>query len=121
MSREPDVRPPVKMTPAAFHVLLCLADAEAHAYGMMKEVERRTGGAVTIGPGSLHFMLSRLESAGMIAESQARPDPAVDDPRRKYYELTDLGRRVLRAEVAALAEIVELARSKDLASEGRAG
>ena len=111
------MRAPFRMTPVVFHVLLSLADEEAHAYRIMKEVSDRTDGSVSIGPGSLHFTLSKLLGADMIAESSARPDPNIDDARRKYYALTAYGRAVLRSEVGALSDIVELARAKNLVPE----
>ena len=80
----------------------------------MKEVSERTHGSVSIGPGSLHFTLSKLLDAEMIAESAERPDAKIDDARRKYYRLTRYGRAVLEAEVGALVDIVELARAKHL-------
>ena len=108
---------PFRMTPAVFHVLFSLADGPAHAYGVMRDVEQRTGGAVTIGPGSLHFTLSRLHDAAMIEETGAPPEPDREDSRRKYWTLTAFGRAVLRAEARRLADLVDLAREKKLIPE----
>jgi DNA-binding PadR family transcriptional regulator len=110
---------PFRMTPVVFHVLLSLADGEAHAYRVMKEIATRTDGAVKIGPGSLHFTLSKLLEAAMIVEASERPDRDLDDARRKYYRMTEFGRAVLESEVSTLADIVELARAKDLVADGR--
>lgn len=106
------------LTPAAFHVLLALADRERHGYAIMQEVEETTGGRVTMGPGTLYGTIKRLLSAGLIEESDERPDPGIDDRRRRYYRLTGLGRRVAAAEAARLAEAVADARSKHLLPEG---
>ena len=114
MTDEEQARAPFRMTPVVFHVLLSLADGEVHAYGIMKDVSARTSGAISIGPGSLHFTLSKLLDAEMIEESSARPDPEIDDARRKYYQLTTYGRAVLESELGALSDIVELARAKNL-------
>lgn len=108
-------RAPFRMTPVVFHVLLCLADGDAHAYGMMKEIARRTEGRVDIGPGSMHFTLNKLLEADMIAESDGGEPGA--DARRRYYRLTPFGRSVLRGELNALEEIVRLAHAKGLAPE----
>jgi DNA-binding PadR family transcriptional regulator len=107
-------RAPFRITPVVFHVLLTLAETEAHAYGIMKEVSARTDGTVSVGPGSLHFTLNKLVAAHMIEESDARPDAELDDARRKYYALTEYGRVVLSEEAQVWADIVELARSKHL-------
>lgn len=102
------------LTPAVFHILLALTDGEKHGYAIMREVKETTGGRVTMGPGTLYGAIRRLLIAGLIAETEERPDPALDDSRRRYYELTDLGRRVLTAEAERLAHLVEIARLKKL-------
>jgi DNA-binding PadR family transcriptional regulator len=99
------------LTPAVFHILLTLADGEAHGYAMMQEVGRRSGGSVRLGPGTLYGAISRLLEDGVIEESEERPDPEMDDTRRRYYRLTKLGGRVLAAETERLADLVRAARS----------
>ena len=102
------------LTPAVFHILLALADRERHGYAIMHEVEETTEGRVAMGPGTLYGSVKRLLRAGLIEESDERPDPAIDDRRRRYYRLTDLGRRVAVAEAARLEEAVADARAKRL-------
>jgi DNA-binding PadR family transcriptional regulator len=99
------------LTPAVFHILLTLADGEAHGYAMMQEVTRRSGGTVRLGPGTLYGAISRLLEDGIIEESEARPDPDMDDTRRRYYRLTKLGGLVLAAETERLSDLVKAARS----------
>src|SRR5438034_11819123 len=99
------------LTPAVFHILLTLADGEAHGYAMMQEVTRRSGGTVRLGPGTLYGAISRLLEDGIIEESEERPDPDMDDTRRRYYRLTKLGGRVLTAETRRLEDLVRAARS----------
>jgi DNA-binding PadR family transcriptional regulator len=77
----------------------------------MREVEALTDGATRLGPGTLYRTLRELLDAGLIAESGERPDPAHDDERRRYYALTDLGRRAALAETRRLARMVEAARA----------
>jgi DNA-binding PadR family transcriptional regulator len=102
------------LTPAVFHILLALADGERHGYGIMQEVAARTDGKMRLGPGTLYGTIKRLLSAGLIAESGARPDPALDDERRRYYRLTEFGQRVAAAEAQRLAQLVHLAQDKRL-------
>lgn len=108
---------PFRMTPVVFHVLLALAEGDNHAYQIMKDVPERTDGAIEIGPGSLHYTLSKLLDAGLVEEPDDRPHPDRDDPRRKYYRLTSRGREVLSAEATLLAEIVDFASEKGLIAE----
>lgn len=97
-----------------FEILLALADGERHGYGIMAEVEERTDGRVQLGPGTLYGSIKRMLGRRLIAESVERPDPALDDQRRRYYTLTALGRAVATAEAARMASLVALARRKKL-------
>jgi DNA-binding PadR family transcriptional regulator len=99
------------LTPAVFHILVTLADGEAHGYAMMQEVARRSSGTVRLGPGTLYGAISRLLEDELIEESEERPDPDMDDSRRRYYRLTKLGGRLLAAETERLADLVKAARS----------
>jgi DNA-binding PadR family transcriptional regulator len=102
------------LTPAVFHVLLALADGERHGYAIMQEVTQSTGGGIKMGPGTLYGTIKRLLKARMIEESDQRPDPDLDDERRRYYRLTALGQRAVRAEALRYADMVAVARRKRL-------
>ncbi len=108
--REP--RDLLPLTPAVLHILLALADGERHGYGIMREVEERTGGETRMGPGTLYGSIKRMLADGLIEESDERPDPAMDDQRRRYYRITDFGRRVTGAEAERLQSLVSAARAK---------
>ncbi len=105
------------LTPAMFHILLALADRERHGYHIMQEVDERTDGKVRLGPGTLYGSIKRMLADGMIEETDERPDPDIDDERRRYYRLTDFGYRVARAEAERLAGLVRTARRKKLLSK----
>jgi DNA-binding PadR family transcriptional regulator len=99
------------MTTAAFHILLAIADQDRHGYAIMREVERRSGGEVKLGPGTLYGALQRMLDDGWIEEADAPADEAPSD-RRRYYGLTREGRKKLKAEAARLQEMVRLAQKK---------
>ncbi len=109
---KPDTFLPLK--PHWFHILLCLADQEQHGYGIMQEVLERTEGKVRLWPATLYGTIKRLMDSSLIEESSRRPAAALDDPRRRYYRLTPLGRRVLDAESRRLEDLVRVIRSKRL-------
>jgi len=100
------------LTPAVFNILLVLADGEKHGYAIMREVEENTGGAVKMGPGTLYGSIQRMLAAGLIMESDEKADPQMDNQRRRYYRISGMGQRVLRAEAERLARQVALARLK---------
>lgn len=107
--RPEDVLP---LTPATLNILLALVDEERHGYGIMREVSRRTGGRVNLGPGTLYTSIKRMILDEFIEESDERPDPGMDDQRRRYYRLTHFGRRVLSAEIERLESLVRDARTR---------
>ena len=117
MTHDPDSFLP--LTPAAFHILLTLADGEKHGYGIMQEVAAISDGQIKLGPGTLYGTIKRMVADGWIEESDERPDPELDDERRRYYRLTDLGGKVVRAEAGRLARLVDAARSKRLVPKPR--
>jgi len=102
------------LTPAVFHILLALADGERHGYAIMQEVTKTTEGRIKMGPGTLYGTIKRLLEARLVQETDERPDPSLDDERRRYYQLTGLGRRVVKAEAERLAALVKLAQGKRL-------
>jgi DNA-binding PadR family transcriptional regulator len=102
------------LTPAVFHILLALAEGERHGYAIMREVAQQSGGRMRLGPGTLYGSLRRLLEEGLIEETETRPDPALDDERRRYYRLTSVGRRVAEAEAARLDELARAARARGL-------
>lgn len=112
VSPEPEKLLP--LTPAVFHILLALADAERHGYAIMDHVSKTTEGQIKMGPGTLYGTIKRLLAGGVIEESDERPDPEMDDERRRYYRLTGLGRRVIAAEAQRYVRLVKMARASGL-------
>jgi DNA-binding PadR family transcriptional regulator len=108
------VSPQQPLTPAVFHILLALADGEKHGYSIMKDVETQTAGKIKMGPGTLYGSIKRMLTASLIEEADERPDPALDDQRRRYYRLSDIGQRVLSTESQRLEQAVKIARQKHI-------
>jgi DNA-binding PadR family transcriptional regulator len=107
---EPDAFLPL---PASeFQILLALADGERHGYAIMQEVDRRSGGAMRLGPGTLYGSVKRMLAAGLIEDSGQRPAATRDDERRRYYRITSLGKRVATAEARRMERLVIAARAK---------
>jgi DNA-binding PadR family transcriptional regulator len=110
-----NVNPGLPLSPAVFHILLALFDQERHGYGIILEVERSTAGELRMGPGTVYGTLKRMLAAGLVEESDTRPDPQLDDERRRYYRLTPLGRQTLTAETARLERLLHVAQTKGAA------
>jgi DNA-binding PadR family transcriptional regulator len=97
------------LTPAVFYILLSLANGEKHGYAIMREVVSITNGQMRMGPGTLYGSIKRMLALALIEESDERPDPSLDDQRRRYYRLTSIGHLVLSAETERLAKLSALA------------
>jgi DNA-binding PadR family transcriptional regulator len=91
-------------------VLLAIGPEERHGYAIMREIARITDGATRLGPGGVYATIRRLLDDGLIEECEERPDPQLDDQRRRYYRLTGTGRAVAATEVRRLESLVAAAR-----------
>ncbi|MFN7923555.1 MAG: helix-turn-helix transcriptional regulator [Bryobacteraceae bacterium] len=100
------------LSPAVLHILLALSTGERHGYGIMKEVEADSEGKVRMGPGTLYGSIARMTDAGLVRECDRRVDPAMDDERRIYYELTKAGRSALEAELERYRVVVSVAEGR---------
>jgi len=104
------VSDPERLGAAAINILIALGPSERHGYSIMREVEEASRGGVRLAPGTLYTNIKRLLAAGLIEELDERPDSELDDERRRYYRLTDAGRRAVAAEVDRMSSLVTRAR-----------
>jgi len=100
---------PIPLSPAVFHILLSLGEGERHGYALKREIAKRTNGRLKLGPGVLYGSINKMLDLGWIEESDERPDPHLDDERRRYYRITSFGKQVARAEAARMRELAEMA------------
>lgn len=108
--------PTAPLTPAVLHILIALADGDAHGYGIMQDVERFTNGETRIGPGTLYRSIQRMLVDGLIEEGAIALHDETDDDRRRYYRLTKRGGAVAQREAERLAALVDVARERRLLS-----
>ncbi len=101
----------IPLSHVSYHVLLSLANQDLHGYGIIKEVSERTDGAIELETGTLYAAIKRMRDDRLLAVSSRKPSPG-EDARRRYYELTPLGRDVLHAESVRLAQLVSVAQQK---------
>jgi DNA-binding PadR family transcriptional regulator len=111
------------LTPPVFHILLALSGEDRHGYGIMQDVAEQTGGALQMGPGTLYGCLKRMLDARLIEESGERPDsslgPGSGEERRRYYRITPLGKRAVRAEAQRMDAALAAARSRRILAGGK--
>src|SRR3984893_8838083 len=100
------------LSPAMFHILLSLGEGERHGYALKREISLRTGGKLKMGPGVLYGSINKMLEQGLIEESEDRPDPHLDDERRRYYRITSRGRKTAQAEASRMRELVDLAAAR---------
>jgi DNA-binding PadR family transcriptional regulator len=103
LSAEPGSKP---LPPSVFHILLALGEGEQHGYAIMRRVEEITDGAVVMGPGTLYGSIKRMLADGLIEEAAERPDPELDDERRRYYRITAAGAHARAGEVARMQSLL---------------
>src|SRR5262245_31402537 len=116
------MRDPAGLIPlptATFHILLAVADEDRHGYAIIQDVAARTDGELKLSAGTLYRSIQRMLEQGLLIEPRERPEPALDDERRRYYRITAFGRAVAEAEARRLAQLVRMARDRGL-SPGRA-
>lgn len=114
MKKISDLHKRLPLSPAAFSILLALKDGEKHGYAILREVSEQSNGAVTLLPGTLYNLLKRMLDDGWIEELEERPDPALDDERRRYYRLAGLGQQIANLEAERLADLVQAAQRRGL-------
>ena len=103
------------LRPVQFHILISLSEGDRHGYGIISDTAERSGGEVRLEMGTLYRALHRMLGSGLVVESDQRPAPEPDDQRRRYYRITELGRRVARGEVARMEALVKAAHGTGLA------
>jgi DNA-binding PadR family transcriptional regulator len=109
--------PKQKLNPlpsAAFQILLALADENLHGYAIMRQVEEQTGGRMRLGPGTLYNSIQSLLEEKLIEEVAPREDAGPGHERRRYYRLTSAGRKLAHAEAERLADLLRVARAKQI-------
>ncbi len=114
MTRSPKSRTP--LTPPVFHLLLAVADGARHGYEIIKEIERRSEGGIVLSTGTLYAAIKRLLADGLLEETDHGMNVANEDDRRRYYRLTPFGRKVTKAEVARMIQLIRIADEKRLVS-----
>ena len=107
------------LTPSVFYILLALSNKARHGYEIMKQVEHDSDGKIEMGPGTLYGSIKRMITDGLIEEAYERPDPQFDDERRKYYQLTEFGKKQLSIELERYQKALKLASKNNLIKEYR--
>lgn len=103
---DPTIERLLPLHPEAFRILVVLRGGEKHGYALVKELERDAGRPGKIMPANLYRRIRTLLKQGLIEEAAVRPDPTLDDARRRYFVLTALGHSVARAEAHRLQALL---------------
>jgi DNA-binding PadR family transcriptional regulator len=111
---QPDPATLLPLAPREFLILLALAKGRCHGYGLIQESERLSDGRVAMDPANLYRTLKRLGRDGLVSDAGKAPSEEAGGERRRYYEITPLGRSVVAAEAERLARLAEVARERAL-------
>ena len=109
----PDVERHLPLTPTAFEILLSLAEEDLHGYAIMLAIEERTGGRVSLNPGTLYRALDRLVDRELLGRVDGEQGGSGAE-RHKFFHLSNLGARVAAGEAARLADQVRAAQARAL-------
>ena len=107
----------IPLNPRDYLVLFSLTEGERHGYGIVKDIERESGGSVRVDPANLYRTLKRMISTGLVTEAESHPSPESGAERRRYYRITPFGQEVVKLEAARLAALTAAARSRHLLPE----
>ncbi len=102
------------LKPQDYMILFVLLGGELHGYRMVKEIAKQSDERIRLEAGNLYRSIRRMIKQGLLEESDRRPVADADDERRRYYRITPLGKRVVKAEAARLADLATLARARRL-------
>ena len=116
-SRDPQPASFLPLPVATFHILMAVAEEDRHGYAIIQDVAARTGGELHLSAGTLYRSIQRMLEQGLLTETRKRPEPELDDERRRYYRITPLGAAVARAESRRLAQLIKLAKASGFAPE----
>jgi DNA-binding PadR family transcriptional regulator len=114
-----DLHKRLPLSTAAFSILLALKGGEKHGYAILREVSQQSEGTQKLLPGTLYNLLKRMLEDGWVEELEERPDPHLDDERRRYYRLTGMGERIAVLEAQRLAAQVRTALQRGLLPGGK--
>jgi DNA-binding PadR family transcriptional regulator len=117
----PDLHQRLPLSPAAFSILLALKEGEKHGYAILRAASEQTDGTPKLLPGTLYNLLKRMLEDGWIVELDERPDPELDDERRRYYRLTAVGEKIAALEAGRLDSLVRKARQCGLLADAEQG
>ena len=112
--RPPDPDSLLPLKPVELLILTMLSAGDRHGYGLRQDIADHTGGRVALEAGNLYRHIRRLQSDGLIDETEPRPLAATGDERRIYYRLLPFGRRVLAAEVRRLRALIAIAEANQV-------
>ena len=93
-----------------FHILLSLRERDMHGYAIIGDIRHRTQGEVVLSTSTLYGAIQRMMRDGLVERSDVRPDPELDDERRRYYRITEFGRGVMDAEARRIERLAEMIR-----------
>ncbi len=119
MPHHDQLAPLLPLRPNDYHILFALLDGPRHGYAISRLIREQTADQIRLEAANLQRTVQKLIRNGLVEESEWRPIPEEDDYRRRYYELTDLGKRAVAADAARMRRLVDAAEAKQLLADPR--
>lgn len=89
------------LTEAVYYILLYI-QTPLHGYGIMQKIEQLSQGRVRLAAGTLYGAISTMLEKGWIASI-----PGEKDSRKKEYQITKLGKEIVKTEMVRLEELLQ--------------
>ncbi len=102
-----------------WHILMVLGDGQPwHGYAINKQVQRDTEGKIKFGAATLYRTIRNMLEQGLIEEVPRPANEPSTDERRRYYHISGLGQRTVKAQIAWFNERVRAAQQKPVFGAG---
>ena len=114
--KAPDPESLLPLSVPVLQILLSLSEADRHGYGIIGDIRNRSRDEVVLSTSTLYGAIKRMMRDGLVERSDMRPDPELDDERRRYYRITDFGREVASCEAQRIGRLADMVRNSEFAT-----
>lgn len=106
-----NIQDQIPLQEATFFILLSLSKQPKHGYAILLDVAALSNGRIQLSTGTLYGALRRMLDQAWIARYDEATE-TVNGRNRKAYRITELGQKILNAEVARMQDLLTAVQGK---------